>query len=88
MLRKVGSMGAAPPFIEIKFLRKNGEDCTAEEIGKICRRGPMMMSGYFKRPELTKKTIVNGWLHSGDLGYLDEDGFLFLVDRVKDMIIS
>ena len=48
----------------------------------------MMMSGYYKQPELTKKTIVNGWLHSGDLGYLDYDGFLFLVDRVKDMIIS
>ncbi|MBT5175594.1 MAG: AMP-binding protein [Candidatus Marinimicrobia bacterium] len=87
-LRKVGSVGAAPPFIDIKVLRENGEDCTAGEIGEICGRGPMMMSGYYKQPELTKKTIVKGWLHSGDLGYLDEDGFLFLVDRVKDMIIS
>ena len=87
-LRKVGSVGAAPPFIDIKILRENGEDCTAGEIGEICGRGPMMMSGYYKQPELTKKTIVKGWLHSGDLGYLDEDGFLFLVDRVKDMIIS
>ena len=48
----------------------------------------MMMPGYYKRPDLTKKTIVDGWLHSGDLGFIDEDGFLFLVDRVKDMIIS
>ena len=48
----------------------------------------MMMPGYYKRPDLTKKTIVDGWLHSGDLGFMDEDGFLFLVDRVKDMIIS
>jgi acyl-CoA synthetase (AMP-forming)/AMP-acid ligase II len=87
-LRKVGSVGAAPPFIDIKVLRENGEECKAGEVGEICGRGPMMMSGYYKQPELTKKTIVNGWLHSGDLGYLDEDGFLFLVDRVKDMIIS
>jgi len=87
-LRKVGSVGAAPPFIDIIVLRENGEECNAGEVGEICGRGPMMMSGYYKQPELTKKTIVNGWLHSGDLGYLDEDGFLFLVDRVKDMIIS
>jgi len=87
-LRKVGSVGAAPPFIDIIVLRENGEECKADEVGEICGRGPMMMSGYYKQPELTKKTIVKGWLHSGDLGYLDEDGFLFLVDRVKDMIIS
>ncbi|MBL4824703.1 MAG: AMP-binding protein [SAR324 cluster bacterium] len=86
--RKVGSVGAAPPFIDIKVLRENGEECDAKEIGEICGRGPMMMTGYYNQPELTEKTIVNGWLHSGDLGYLDEDGFLFLVDRVKDMIIS
>ena len=87
-LRKVGSVGTAPPFIDIKILRENAEECDAKEIGEICGRGPMMMSGYYKQPELTKKTIVDGWLHSGDLGFLDEDGFLFLVDRVKDMIIS
>jgi acyl-CoA synthetase (AMP-forming)/AMP-acid ligase II len=87
-LRKVGSVGAAPPFIDITVLRENGEHCTTGEIGEICGRGPMMMSGYYKQPELTKKTIVKGWIHSGDLGYLDEDGFLFLVDLVKDMFIS
>ena len=87
-IRKVGSVGAAPPFIDIKILQENGEECEHGEIGEICGRSPMMMTGYYKQPELTKKTIVKGWLHSGDLGYLDEDGFLFLVDRVKDMIIS
>jgi len=46
------------------------------------------MAGYYKRPDLTAKAIVDGWLHSGDLGYVDEEGFLFLVDRKKDMIIS
>ena len=46
------------------------------------------MPGYYKQPELTAKTIIDGWLHSGDLGYIDDDGFLYLVDRQKDMIIS
>ena len=58
------------------------------EVGEICGRGPLMMAGYYKRPDLTAKAIVDGWLHSGDLGYVDEDGYLFLVDRKKDMIIS
>ena len=87
-IRKVGSVGAAPPFIDIKVLKENGTECKPKEIGEICGRGPMMMKGYYKKPELTKKAIVNGWLHSGDMGYLDEEGFLFLVDRLKDMIIS
>jgi len=65
-LGKVGSVGVAPPFIDITVLRENDEDCTAGEIGEICGRGPMMMSGYYKQPELTKKTIVKGWLHSDD----------------------
>ena len=87
-MRKVGSVGATPPFIDIKVIKSNGKECKPNEIGEICGRGPMMMKGYYKKPELTKKSIVKGWLHSGDLGYLDEDGFLFLVERVKDMIIS
>ena len=87
-VRKVGSVGSAPPFIDIRILTENDEECEPNEVGEICGRGPMMMPGYYKRPDLTEKTIVDGWLHSGDLGYMDEDGFLFLVDRVKDMIIS
>ena len=46
------------------------------------------MQGYYKRPDLSEKAVVNGWLHSGDMGYVDEDGFLYLVDRIKDLIIS
>jgi acyl-CoA synthetase (AMP-forming)/AMP-acid ligase II len=87
-LHKVGSVGSVPSFFDIRILRENGEVCDPDEVGEICGRGPMMMPGYYKRPDLTKKTIVDGWLHSGDLGFMDEDGFLFLVDRVKDMIIS
>jgi len=87
-LRKVGSVGAPPPFFEMRILKENGADCAPGEIGEICGRGPIMMPGYYKRPDLTEHAIVEGWLHTGDAGYEDEDGYLFLVDRVKDMIIS
>lgn len=57
-------------------------------VGEICIRGPHVMSGYWGRPDLTELTVIDGWLHSGDLGLLDQDGFLKVVDRKKDMIIS
>ena len=67
---------------------KNGRLLPANEIGEIVGKSPQLMSGYYKRPDLTKQAIRDGWLHSGDVGYVDEDGFLYLVDRHKDMIIS
>jgi acyl-CoA synthetase (AMP-forming)/AMP-acid ligase II len=66
----------------------DGSPLPPGEIGEICGRGPILMPGYYKRPDLTRLAIRDGWLHSGDLGYMDEDGFLYLVDRVKDMIIT
>jgi len=87
-VRKEGSVGCAPMFMELKILRDDGTDADPGEVGEICGRSPCLMPGYYKRPELTAETIVDGWLHSGDAGYLDEDGYLFLVDRMKDMIIS
>ena len=87
-LRKLGSVGCTSPFFEIRILRSDGTECAPDEIGEICGRGPIMMTGYYKQPELTAKAIVEGWLHTGDAGYLDSDGYLFLVDRIKDMIIS
>ena len=63
-------------------------ECGPGEAGEICGRSPCLMSGYYKRPDLTAKAIVDGWLHSGDAGYLDEDGYLYRFDRIKDMIIS
>ena len=86
--RKMGSVGVPPPFSEIKILDRRGEEAAAGEVGEICGRGPFLMPGYYNRPALTEEAVVDGWLHSGDLGYVDEDGFLFLVDRKKDMIIS
>ncbi|TFH09495.1 MAG: AMP-dependent synthetase, partial [Candidatus Thorarchaeota archaeon] len=82
------SVGIPPPFYKIRIMNDDGEDVPNGEIGEIVGKGPTLMTEYYKRPELTTEAIREGWLHSGDLGYLDEDGFLYLVDRKKDMIIS
>lgn len=87
-VRKEGSVGVPPPFYEMRILRLDGSECAAGEVGEICGRGPMLMPGYYKRADLTEQAIVDGWLHTGDMGYVDEDGYLYLVDRMKDMIIS
>lgn len=87
-IRKAGSVGVPPPFFELRIVRADGSDCAPHEVGEICGRGPILMTGYHQRPDLTAQAIRDGWLHSGDLGYVDEDGFLYLVDRLKDMILS
>jgi acyl-CoA synthetase (AMP-forming)/AMP-acid ligase II len=87
-IRKIGSVGCPPPFMEMRILNPDGSECHPGEVGEICGRGPCLMPGYYKRPDLTAAAIVNGWLHTGDAGYVDADGFLFLVDRIKDMIIT
>jgi long-chain acyl-CoA synthetase len=85
---KPGSVGAAPPFFRIRVVREDGGDAAPGEIGEIVGRGPMLMQGYYNRPDLTAEAVRDGWMHSGDMGYLDEDGYLYLVDRKKDMIDS
>jgi acyl-CoA synthetase (AMP-forming)/AMP-acid ligase II len=85
---KPDSVGVPPPFFEMRILDESGNDLPAGEVGEICGRGPILMPSYYKRPDLTAEAIKNGWLHSGDMGYVDDDGFLYLVDRKKDMIIS
>ena len=87
-LEKAGSVGVPPPLYEMRIVDDAGNDLPAGEVGEIVGRGPITMPGYYKRPDLTATAIKDGWLHSGDLGYVDEDGFLFLVDRKKDLIIS
>jgi len=86
--RKPDSVGTPPPFFEMRIVKPNGEDAAPGEVGEIVGRGPITMPGYYKRPDLTQNAIRDNWLYSGDLGYVDEDGFLYLVDRKKDMIIS
>jgi acyl-CoA synthetase (AMP-forming)/AMP-acid ligase II len=85
---KPDSVGSPLPFFEMKILDSEGNESPAGEVGEICGRGPILMPGYYKRPDLTEKAIVDGWLHSGDIGFVDEDGYLYLVDRMKDMVIS
>ena len=87
-VRKVGSVGVPPSFYGMRILNEKGDECGPGEIGEICGKGATLMPGYYKRPDLTRAAIVDGWLHSGDAGYVDEDGYLFLVDRFKDLIIS
>lgn len=84
---KAGSVGVAIEGCEIKLVDDNDREVGPGCIGELAARGPNVMLGYLNRTEETAKTLANGWLHTGDLGYLDQDGFLFLVDRKKDMII-
>jgi acyl-CoA synthetase (AMP-forming)/AMP-acid ligase II len=72
----------------MKIVDPDGNRLQAGEVGEICGRGPTLMQGYYKRPDLTQRAIRDGWLHSGDFGCVDEDGFLYLVDRVNHMMLS
>ena len=85
---KPTSVGVPPPFFDMRIVDEHGTDVAVGEVGEIIGRSPLLMSGYYKRPDLTREVIVDGWLHSGDMGYVDDDGFLYLVDRAKDMLIS
>ncbi len=87
-VRKAGSVGKPAFFNEVTILDTDGNPLPTGEVGEICGTGPLVMPGYHNLPELTRQAFHGRWLRSGDLGYLDEEGYLFLVDRAKDMIIS
>ena len=86
--RKVGSVGVPPPFYDMRIVGDDGSELPPHEVGEIVGRGPITMPGYYGRDDLTAGALRNGWLYTGDLGYVDDDGYLFLVDRIKDMIDS
>jgi acyl-CoA synthetase (AMP-forming)/AMP-acid ligase II len=85
---KLASAGRPLATAELRIVDHDGRDCGVGEVGQICARGPTLMSGYWNKPEQTAEALRDGWLYTGDGGYLDSDGFLFVVDRFKDMIIS
>ncbi|HUL37911.1 MAG TPA: long-chain-fatty-acid--CoA ligase [Thermodesulfobacteriota bacterium] len=86
--RKMASAGKAAPRAELKIIDQDGKEVEAGQIGEIIARGPQIMKGYFKNPEATAKKIKNGWYYTGDLGRLDEDGYLYIVGRADDLVIS
>jgi len=87
-LKKIGSVGLPIPNVKIKIIDEAGNVLKANEIGEIIIQGKNIMKGYYKQDEITRKTIIDGWLHSGDLGYIDNDGYLYLTGRIKNIIIS
>ncbi len=87
-LDKIGSVGKAIPNVKIKIVDQQGSEVRANEIGEILVQGKNIMKGYYKQKGITNKTIRSGWLHTGDLGYIDVDGFLYLTGRIKNIIIS
>ena len=83
---KFGSVGTPVENFEIKILDENDRAVPPGKWGEICVRGPGVMRGYWNQPEETDSALRNGWLHSGDTGYMDDEGYVFIMDRVKDMI--
>jgi long-chain acyl-CoA synthetase len=86
-VRKLGTVGPVLPGQRIAIRAKDGSLAPAGEAGEVLISGPTVMRGYLNKPEATAETLVDGWLRTGDVGRLDEDGYLTIVDRVKDMII-
>jgi long-chain acyl-CoA synthetase len=85
--RKPGSIGTPIEDVEMKIVDEDGHERPLGEVGEIVIRGPNVMHGYWNRPDATREAIKDGWLYTGDLAKVDEDGYFFIVDRKKDMII-
>lgn len=86
-IRKPGSIGVSIPGVENRIVDAEGEELERGQVGELIVRGPNVMKGYLHMPEETARTLQNGWLYTGDMGYMDEDGYIFIVDRKKDMVI-
>jgi fatty-acyl-CoA synthase len=86
--RKVGSAGKPVFFTDVKVVRPDGSEAAVDEIGEVVVQGPNVMAGYWNEPEQTAAVLVDGWYHTGDAGSVDDEGFLYIRDRYKDMIIS
>ena len=85
---KLKSCGKALPFIDIKICDEHHQAVADGTVGEICIRTPVLNKGYWQKPEATAATVIDGWYHSGDLAWRDNEGYIYLVDRAKDMIVS
>ena len=86
--RRLGSVGLPFPGVDAKVVDEEGRELPPGEVGELAVKGPNVMKGYWNRPEETQKTLKDGWLFTGDLAKMDQDGYFYLVDRKKDMIIA
>ena len=88
-LGKLKSAGRPAPACEVRIVDSaSGDECPPEQFGEIAVRGPTVMLGYWNKPDETARVLRDGWMHTGDGGYLDRDGYLYITDRLKDMIVS
>jgi len=85
---RLSSVGRPNPLIRVEMMNDDNEILPRGETGEICVRGDLVMKGYYKQPDKTAETIIDGWLHTGDIGNMDAEGYLHITDRKKDMIIS
>jgi acyl-CoA synthetase (AMP-forming)/AMP-acid ligase II len=85
---RLSSVGRPSPLVRVEILDADRRPLAQGETGEICVRGDLVMKGYYNEPEKTAETIIDGWLHTGDVGHLDAEGYLHITDRKKDMIIS
>ncbi|MEI2700174.1 MAG: AMP-binding protein [Microthrixaceae bacterium] len=86
-LRKPDSVGQPVPTVDVAIAAPDGSHLGSGETGEVLLRGPIIMAGYWNKPEATASTIIDGWLHTGDVGHLDDEGYLYITDRAKDMLI-
>ena len=87
-IKKIGSVGRSTPHVEVEIRDNSGSALAYNNEGEICLRGPKITKGYWKDLEKTKASFFGDWFRTGDLGYLDDDGFLYITDRKKDLIIT
>ena len=85
---RLASAGYARPGMDVRVLDDTDREQAPDEVGEVCVRGPAVMLGYWQRDDATHEALRNGWLHTGDLGRMDDHGYLYLLDRAKDMIIT
>lgn len=85
---RLNSAGRAGVAVELKIADENDDEVPRGQVGEVLSRGPHVMKGYWNMEDLSRETLRGGWLHTGDMAYMDEDGFIYIVDRSKDMIIS